>query len=260
MAPNATPSGSATSGTQSVDRAADLLARIVLADEPLTFTELVAHTELARSTASRLLTALERADLLARTDDGAFVPGRLFDLYAAGRGDQDRLVERSQTVMQSLGAATGETINLGVARAGTVVQVAQVDSTYFLGSRDWVGVSVPPHTSALGKVLFAHGALPLPEGPLDQLTPDTVPTGADLARQLPGIRKQGWAVTVDELEPGLTGVAAPVLIDGEVIAALGLSGPTSRLADHLTTTGRVVARHARTLSNQLGRQRKEGAA
>ncbi|HQH06647.1 MAG TPA: IclR family transcriptional regulator [Phycicoccus sp.] len=250
----------AASGTQSVDRAAALVARVVRADGPLTFTELAEDTDFARSTTSRLLAALERADLLARDRGGAFVPGSLFEVYAAGRDDDEWLVEASGEVMASLGEATGETIHLSVARAGTVVQIAQVDSSYFLGSRDWIGVEVPAHTSALGKVFYAYGALPVPDGRLDQLTGLTIGSGADLARQLPGIRHQGCATTIDELEPGLTGIASPVFLHGDIVAAIGLSGPTSRLTENLAATGQVVARHARALSRTLGRHRKEGAA
>ena len=255
---------SSTTGTQSIDRAADLLARVVLAEAALPNTQLASHTGLARSTTSRLLTALQRADLLGRDPSGGWVPGPLFDHYAVRRGNDDHLLEVAQPVLEALGTLTGETINLGVARGSTVVQIAQVDSSYFLGSRDWVGVDVPAHCSALGKVLYAGRTLPMPSGDLERLTPATVATATDLVAALPGIRKTGFATTVDELEPGLTGVAAPVQLDGIVVAALGLSGPTSRLADNLQATGAVVAAHARALSQRLalshGHNRKEGAA
>lgn len=250
----------ATTGTQSIDRAADLLARIVRAEEPPTFTELADATGLARSTTSRILAALERAELIARVDDGSLHPGALFDLYAARRTADDVLAEQALPTMQALGELTGETINLGVARGDTVVQIAQVDSTYFLGSRNWVGVDVPAHCSSLGKVLYAARLLPLPQGRLDRITPATLPTGATLGKALDGIREKGYATTVDELELGLTGVAAPVTKDGAVVAALGLSGPTSRLTDNLSATGAVVAAHARALSQRLSTPPKEGAA
>ena len=152
----------AGTGTQSIDRAADLLARVVRSEAPVTFTELAAATGLARSTTSRLLAALERADLLARDDHGRWAAGSLFDHYATRRSDDDQLVEGADATMRALGELTGETVNLGVPRRGTVVQVAQVDSAYYLGSRDWVGTDVPAHCSALGKILYAHGALPSP--------------------------------------------------------------------------------------------------
>jgi IclR family transcriptional regulator, acetate operon repressor len=250
----------AGTGTQSIDRATDLLARVVRAQAPVTFTELNEVTGLTRSTTSRLLSALERADLLIRDDQGRWTPGTLFDHYATQRTDDGHLVETADPTMRALGDLTGETINLGVARRGTVVQVAQVDSAYFLGSRDWVGTDVPAHCSALGKVLFAHGALPVASGRLDALTPASVTTGAALQAQLPAIRSDGFATTVDELEPGLTGVAAPVRRHGAVVAALGISGPTSRLAADLRSTGTLVAAHARVLSARLDHHPEEGAA
>ncbi|MBK9476624.1 MAG: IclR family transcriptional regulator [Tetrasphaera sp.] len=250
---------SGSTGTQSIDRAADLLARIVRAQTPMTFTELADATGLARSTTSRILAALERADLLTRDSAGAWAPGALFEGYAVRRTADDALAEAAQASMHALGDLTGETINLGVARGGTVVQIAQVDSTYYLGSRNWLDIDVPPHASALGKVLYAARSLQLPQGDLERLTPATVATSDALGRQLVGIRDRGYATTVDELEVGLTGVAAPVTRDGVVVAALGLSGPTSRLADSLQATGAVVAAHARALSTRLAHE-KAGAA
>jgi IclR family transcriptional regulator, acetate operon repressor len=240
------------SGTQALDRAADLLARIIRDEEPPTATELSAATGYARSTTSRLLAGLERNHLLRRDHEGRWAPGALFEQYAAQWDLRGRLIRLAQPVMQSLGDATGETINLGIGLAGTVVQIAQVDSTYFLGSRDWVGVELPAHTSALGKVLYAHGVLGRPGGALEQLTPHTVGSWSALTAQFDGIRSRGYASTVDELEVGLTGVAAPVLLDGAVVAALGLSGPSTRLADRIPAVGRVVAAHAADLSHHLG--------
>ena len=56
-----------------------------------------------------------------------------------------------------------------VTRGERVVQVAQVDSRYLLGTRDWTEIEVPPHTSSLGKVFYAWGALPVPTAALHAL-------------------------------------------------------------------------------------------
>ena len=87
-----------------------------------------------------------------------------------------------------------------------------------------------------------------------------ITTGSALKARLPGIRQDGFASTVDELEPGLTGVAAPVRHHGTVVGALGISGPTSRLAADLRSTGTLVAAHAKALSNRLDHDHQEGAA
>ncbi len=246
------------SGTQSVDRAADLLKRVVVAQEAVSFTDLVEDCGYARSTTSRLLSALERAELIDRDDAGRWRPGGLFDLYAARQDSVDRLVEVARPVMEHLGELTGETVNLAIARGGTVLQVAQVDSRFFLGARDWVGVEVPAHCSALGKALYAGRALALPEDPIEQLTSSTIRTRRELADDVARVRARGWAVTLDELEDGLTGVGAAIQIDSRTIAALGISGPTSRLADTLDDVGRAVRDHANTISDALSM--KDGAA
>ena len=145
-------------GTQAVDRAARLLTEVVHAADPMTFTGLSAATGLAKSTTSRLLLALERNGLVRRDDHGRFLPGEMFVSFAWRGGAEAGLVAVAQPFLERLGKATGETINLGVASNGMVEQIAQVDSTYLIGGTNWVGMPVPLHCSALGKVLLAYGA------------------------------------------------------------------------------------------------------
>ena len=59
-------------GTQSIDRACDLLIRVMNSDDPQTLSELVAATGLAKGTTSRILSALERSGLIARRAFGGF--------------------------------------------------------------------------------------------------------------------------------------------------------------------------------------------
>src|SRR5690606_28196185 len=139
-------------GTQAIDRAARLLTLIVQSDEPRTFTSLVDELDLAKSTTSRLLQALERNWLVRRDRDGAYRPGPLFTQYAARHNPVDDLVRAAEPILQRLGDDLGETINLSVPRGDAVVQVAQVDSKYRLSATNWMDVDTPPHCSALGKI------------------------------------------------------------------------------------------------------------
>ncbi len=250
----------AQQGTQAVDRAALLVQLVVSAPHPMTAVDLGALAGLPKSTTSRLLAAMERNDLLARTDDGSWLPGPLFTAYAAGPQADTHLAALARPTMERLGELTGEAVHLAVARAGRVEQIAQVEATYLLGSRNWIGVPVPAHVSALGKVLLAAQVLPLPAGSLDTPTEHSIGTPEGLAAHLASVRGLGHASTVDELEVGLTGVAAPVLTGGRVVAALGISGPTARLQPRLPAVTHVVTQQARALSARLGRHTKEGAA
>jgi IclR family transcriptional regulator, acetate operon repressor len=274
-------------GTQAVDRAAQLLLQVVHCPGPVTFTELTAVTGLAKSTTSRLLMALERNGLVRRDARGAFQPGEVFISYAWRGSAEADLVSVAQPFLEQLGDDTGETVNLGVARDGGMVeQIAQVDSRYLIGGTNWVGMSVPLHCAALGKVLLAYGAAELAAGRLEQRTPQTITSRAALATELATVSDCGYAVTDEELEPGLVAIAAPVYRGGgagrsatgragaggsaagrtaagraAVVAALSVSGPASRL------TGEAIARaaaqcmaQASAMSAVLGHPQKEGAA
>lgn len=262
MADKGSLAGGSGSGTQAVDRAAALVTRVVLADKPVSFTELSEGTGLARSTTSRLLSALERAGLVERDRDGAYLAGPLFARYAARHDAWSDLSRTSQPVLARVRDITGETANLGVPHGDTVIHLAQANSRYVLGPRDWTQIEVPSHSSALGRVLYAYGRLELPEEPLEQLTPHTISGLRQLSRDLVVIRRRGYAITVDELEVGLTGVGAAVRgRDGTVVAALGVSGPTARLKARADQIGRLLVEQADTLSGLLRRRtRKEGAA
>jgi IclR family acetate operon transcriptional repressor len=243
-------------GTQAVDRAAQLLKEVVDGPDPVTFTELTAATGLAKSTTSRLLMALERNGLVRRDRHGRFRPGEVFVRYAWRGSAESGLVAVTQPVLDRLGAMTGETINIGVASRDMVEQIAQVDSRYLIGGTNWVGLSVPLHCAALGKVLLAYGAAELPPGRLEQRTPRTITSRADLEADLAQVRQRGYAITDAELEPGLVAVAAPVYGDeAAVVAALSVSGPASRLTpDRIADVAPQCVAQAAALSAVLGYQ------
>jgi DNA-binding IclR family transcriptional regulator len=240
-------------GTQAVDRAAALVDLVVRADDPVSFTALSDLTGLARSTTSRLLAALERTDLVERDPSGGYVAGPLFALHAALHDPWPQVARIARPVLLELSARTGETVHLGVARGQEVVHVGQVDSTYLLSARDWNDVDVPPHCSSLGKVLYAYGVLPLPSGRLERRTDRTITTREALAAELATIRRLRYAATVDELETGLTAIAAPVEGRDGVICAIGVSGPTARLSDRVDQLGRLLVEQSEELSALLGR-------
>jgi IclR family acetate operon transcriptional repressor len=249
-------------GTQSIDRAAELLSRVVLADEPPGFGDLVEDTGLAKSTASRLLQALERHRLVHRDDTGGYAAGPLFALYASRREPLDELIQLARPTLEQVNAATGETVNLAVVRGNAVVQIAQVDSTFLLATTNWVDVDVPPHCSALGKVFLAAGVLPPPALPMERRTAHTVTDPAALRDELERTAAQGYAEAFEELEVGLDAIAAPVLgRNGDVVAAIGVSGPSGRVRHQRGQLALLLTSHAEALSGVLGpSNRKEGAA
>ena len=233
-----------STGSQAVDRAAELLVRIMESEQPPSVGELAVAAGLPKSTTSRLLRALETRGLVQRDGArGSLRPGSVLLRYARRAGRGGDLVELTAAALDELAELTGETVNVAVAGPAGVEHLAQRDSRFFLGSANWIGRPVPFHAAANGKVFLAFGPARLPRGSLERLTEHTVVDHAELERELGVVRERGWATAVEELEPGLLAVAAPVRDGhGDVIAALSVSAPTVRLpADRLATLGPLVA-------------------
>jgi DNA-binding IclR family transcriptional regulator len=232
-------------GTQTIDRAAQLLTLVLEAERPRALTELADDAALPKSTTSRLLGALERQGLIQqRGRRGSFEPGPVLRRYAS-RG---QLAELAQPHLEALSEASGETINLAVPGPLGVEHLAQVESRHFLGTGQWVGRRVPFHCTAVGKVLIAFGGAD--PGTLEPLTAATIVDPDELEKEIARVRRSGYAVAVDELEVGLASLAAPVA-DG--MAALSISGPTLRLdAQRMADLKPTLIHEAEALGRDMG--------
>jgi IclR family transcriptional regulator, acetate operon repressor len=221
-----------TSGTQAIERAAQLLVRVVESSEPPSIGELSAGSGLPKSTTSRLVSALERQGLVQRLGErGRLRPGPVLLRYAS-RDASQTLVELAAPSLRCLADASGETINLAVPGADGVEHLAQEDTAHFVGVTDWVGRRVPFELAANGKCFLTFG-------------------GAGHV-QSAEIRANGYATSIDELEVGLTAMAAPVLGgNSTAIAALSISGPTTRLRPRIDELAPLLKAEANSLSLQL---------
>ncbi len=245
-------------GTQSIDRAGEMLARLLDSEEPMSLRDLAEAADLPKSTASRLLTALERHGLVHQAGErGKLEPGPAIMRFAHRGGLERHLVERAQPALEAISKASHETVNLSVPTPNGVDHLAQVEGRHFLGAGQWVGRRVDYHCTANGKVFLAFGVAELPPGRLARLTAHTVVSRAALDDQLERVRRDGFATTADELEAGLSAIAVPVRGPaGDVIAALSVSGPTLRLTHaRVAELTPILVQEAQTLEERLGLHR-----
>ena len=105
----------------------------------------------------------------------------------------------------------------------------QVAGSSALQPHNWVGQHIPLHATSNGKVLLSgldESSLDAALGKLASYTPHTITGRAKFREELARVREQGYAVAVDELEIGLTAVAAPIRnAHGDVVASMSVSGP-----------------------------------
>jgi IclR family transcriptional regulator, acetate operon repressor len=233
------------------DRTAQLLG-LVIDRSPRPLDELVAEAGAGEPEVRAALEALERHGLIEWDADGEVGDGPRLRFARSGEGRR-QLAELAEPAMRRLAEESGETVNLMVHTPQGAEAVAQVDGRHVLGASNWIGRPVPNHCSAAGKVFLAFGRADS-GGPLEALTARTIVHPDQLARDLEQVRARGFATIVDELEMGLTAVAAPIRDGaGTVVGALSVAGPTARLGpSRLAIVGRLAIEQADGLSARLG--------
>ena len=243
----------ASSGTQALDRAVQLVSSVVQADEPLSFADLQESSGLAKSTTSRMLAALERGGLLERDDSGGYVAGSLFWLYAARHDPWEELVRLARPVMEQVGEDTQESVHLSVLRGdqGRAGRPGRLPLPARHARLDRDRRTCPHLRPRQGLPRLGRARLSPTRGSRSSRRA-TIASKSRLDRDCATTRGRGYATTVDELEVGLTGIAAPVRgARGDVVAAIGISGPTSRLSVRLDELGRNLTVRAAALESVL---------
>jgi len=221
--------------------------------------EVARELRVHRSTALRLLGTLERHGLVERDRLTAKyrLGRRLPQLASVVTGEFDlRYVARP--VCENLAGALGETVTLDVLAGDVIVPIEQATASTSMVSVNWLGRRTPVHCTASGKVILAFAPQSVRQRllshPLERSTAHTITDRAELERQLEAAREAGVARTFEELELGLDAIAAPVFgAEGEVVAALDVSGPSHRLRQEgRPELVRMTQEGAADLSRRLG--------
>jgi DNA-binding IclR family transcriptional regulator len=246
------------SQVQSVDRAIAIL--FLLAQRGgAGVTEVAAELGVHKSTAFRLIGALENGTLIDQDGErGKYRLGRGILRLAAATAGRLELQTESRSACRKLAAELGEAVNLAILDSDEATNILQEYGTSSITGRNWIGQRTPLHATASGKVLLAHmDAVALKEilaTKLHRYTPQTVTEPTSLEAELARVRERGWACTAEEFEIGLNALAAPVHdATGEVVAAVGVSGPSYRLtAESFPAVAAQLVAAAREISARLG--------
>jgi DNA-binding IclR family transcriptional regulator len=245
---------------QVIDRAAEILDCFTFDRPEMSVSEIAAKTGLHKSTAHRILIALEYNGIIQQNSQtGYYYLGlKLFKLgnQAVARIN---LREIAKPHLITLMEETQESVHLAIPDDNQVLYLEKVEGPHALRMPSRVGRRIPMYCTSLGKAMLSC----LGEDEIRQIiksqdlrgyTPNTITKVDKLLTELRRVRKLGYAVDNEEIELGLTCVGAAIRNHaGEMVGAISIAGPSVRLrAARIPALAKAVMRVASAISTELG--------
>ena len=197
---------------------------------------LARRLSLAKSTVHRLAVTLVSEGLLEQDrETGKYQLGiALFRLGALVRRRMN-VSNQARPYLYDLREKINESVHLAILDETEIMYVYNLEGTHAIRMRSDIGVRKPAYCTAEGQAILAFQ----PDEVVDrviaaglvQRTPKTITSPEKFRRELAAIRQRGCAVEDEESEIGMISIAAPIRDDlGEVVAAVGIAGPLTRLS------------------------------
>ncbi len=223
------------SAVKTIDRLVEILDYFAAGHSVVSLAELSEHLNLPKSTLHRFLVSLESHGILRRdANDKKWRPGYHLIIWGSVAAENTTLREIAKPFLTDLASKSGETAILTVYHAHEVICIDISETNHPVRLNMKVGEERAAHAGASSKILIAY----LPEEEvtaivndkgLPKLCTNTITNMAALQSELAKIRERGYADSLEETDPGAWGVATPIRDwRCQVIAAVGLAGPTQR--------------------------------
>lgn len=236
-----------------------LLETLAASDQPRGVTDLASELKFTKSNVHRLLATLQQQGYVRQIP-----PHSLYELttkiWELGNSVIQRmdLLKVAHPAMVKLAEITGETIHLSVLENMDVIYVDKIESEHHVRAHTSIGARAPSYTVATGKAMLAQ----MPDSYLDRFPAslerytDTTRTSLEeLKKDIELVRQQGYAVVPHgEWREGIAAVACAIIgRSGELVGAIGMSGPDSRIKrKQLKQFSSDVMEAARTIGVALG--------
>jgi len=247
-------------GVQSLGRAFAILEEVARHREGIGLADLSKLVGLHNSTTFHLAkTMVSLGYIRQEKDSKRYRVGRPLFALAASALDEIEMVNVATPVLEDLSRETGESSHFAVRMGDAVVVIARTSGPGAFQLTDRVGVVRPAHCTALGKVILASLRPDQLERFLErvELKPSTAKSVTEipqLLREIAEIRRSGVAYDDGEFNLEVRCVAVPVKdFTGQIIGALGISGPIWRLSNQaLESRAKIVRAAANRLSAAFG--------
>ncbi|MGD2205217.1 MAG: IclR family transcriptional regulator [Anaerolineae bacterium] len=253
--------------TRSVARALAILQAYDETKTELGVTTLSELTGIDKSTVYRLLNDLQQGGLIEQNPETSkyYLGFGLIRLAGLALQNLD-LPSVARPHLERLAQFTQETVNLSVLTDDDkIINIDGITSPRMVRNVGWIGREMPIHAISGGKLMMAYMPDERVDGilarGLERFTERTITDPSRLREELEQIRQTGYAIAKEELETGLSAVAAPIRShEDRVVAIISVSGPSFRLPrEQLIELGIATRQTADTISKQLGYVKKSQA-
>jgi IclR family KDG regulon transcriptional repressor len=247
-------------GVQSLGRAFGIMEEIARNRDGIGLAELSKRVGLHNSTAFHLVKTLVTLGYVRQLKDSKrYRIGRPLFTLAASALDEVEMTSLATPVLEDLSRETGEAAHFSIRMGDAVVVLARTSGPGAFQLTDRVGVMRPAHCTALGKMMLAALSPDQLERFVERAefkayTANSITSAGQLRREIADIRRTGIAFDDGEFDPELRCVALAVRdFSGQVIGAIGISGPVWRLSiEALQKRARIVRSAADRLSGEFG--------
>lgn len=244
--------------SSSVLKALDVIDVLAASGRPMGLSELAKALARPIPSVHRLLRTLELRNYVETFDGRYRLTLKLFEIGSSVVDSID-VVAEARPICAALCDEVNETVNMSVRSDLSAVYVMKLDSPRSIRLVSRLGMHVPLHCTAMGKVLLANADPDIQQGLLDRMeftprTANTITTRTALKTELARAVTRGYAVDKEEFDDGLVCVAAGVFGDaGEIVAAISIAGPAARLRrSEWKRYGTQVHDAAQQISRRLG--------
>ncbi len=244
---------------KTIDKALDLILEI--SRRPLNIAEAAEFLDIHYSSASRMLKTMRNKGFLAITKDHRHIIGPAFFLLSAGGNASEDLIGAAHPIMQRLNEQVSETIHLGVLSDLQIIFVDKIDSTHMIRMHSYIGLSLPLHETAIGKLILAFQPLQTRQDMVREITshPHTIKDIDLFLAEVATIAEEGIANNWGLHDKHINSIAAPIFgSDRKIKAGISISVPVIYTnKDKLLSYRPLLLNAAHDISAQLGYQGQE---
>jgi DNA-binding IclR family transcriptional regulator len=248
-----------STANSTADRAIEILAAFSEGRPIWTAGEIASHFDMPRSTTYRYLNSLRAFGLITDDERGGLRLGPKILALARVAKNSSSIVSAAAPSLRALSERFGEVVSLSERMGHEIVPLERIECSHHVRITFMRGEMLPWPATAAAKALLAFA----PQAEAEELfsifkphryTPKTISTVSGLRKELAAVRKQGFAISDQERDEGVRGIAAPIIRGEEARYSVTIGGPAFRIDNgRVREMAKALVEAATAISAELAR-------